>query len=354
MNNHNQDYNPSGIAEINGNILGLPDDYNSANLIIFAVPWEVTVSYGRGTANGPQRILDASYQIDLFDFDHPDGWKQGIFLEEIPKHILGKNNYYREEAAKIIQRQAEGKALTETPDLTPVLTAINQASEQINQWLFTQCQAAMNEGKKVAVIGGDHSLPLGYFQALATKYENYGILHIDAHADLRDAYQGFEFSHASIMFNAIKIPQISNLVQVGIRDISQDEVDIIQESNGRITAYYDQAIKQKLYSGMNWIDICQEIISHLPENVYISFDVDGLDPKLCPNTGTPVPGGLELEHTYCLFRELVNSSRKIIGFDICEVGDAEWDGNVGARILYKLANLLDLSHQQQSKIIFYQ
>ncbi|ADI64244.1 agmatinase SpeB [Trichormus azollae] len=346
MNNHNQDYNPNGIAEINGNILGLPDDYNSANLIIFAVPWEVTVSYGAGTANGPQRILDASYQIDLFDFDHPDGWKQGIFLEEIPKDILEKNNYYRQEAAKVMQRQAEGKALTETPDLTPVLTAINQAGEQINQWLFTQCQAAMNQGKKVAVIGGDHSLPLGYFQALATKYENYGILHIDAHADLRDAYEGFEFSHASIMFNAIKIPQISNLVQVAIRDICQDEVDIIQESNGRITAYYDQAIKQKLYSGMNWIDICQEIINNLPENVYISFDVDGLDPKLCPNTGTPVPGGLELEQTYCLFRELVNSGRKIIGFDICEVGDAEWDGNVGARIVYKLANLLDLSHQQ--------
>jgi agmatinase len=353
MNNYNQDYNPSGIAEINGNILGLPDDYNSASLIIFAVPWEVTVSYGAGTANGPQRILDASYQIDLFDFDHPEGWKQGIFLEEISKDILVKNNYYREEAAKIIQRQAEGKALTETPDLTPVLTAINQAGEQINKWLFTQCQAAMNQGKKVAVIGGDHSLPLGYFQALATKYENYGILHIDAHADLRDAYGGFEFSHASIMFNAIKIPQISNLVQVAIRDICQDEVDIIQDSNGRITAYYDHAIKQKLYSGMNWIDICQEIINHLPENVYISFDVDGLDPKLCPNTGTPVPGGLELEQTYCLFRELVNSGRKIIGFDICEVGDAEWDGNVGARIVYKLANLLDLSHKQQSKIIFY-
>jgi agmatinase len=327
MNNHNQDYNPSGVAEINGNILGLPYDYESANLIIFAVPWEVTVSYGAGTANGPQRILDASYQVDLFD-------------------ILEKNNYYRQEAAKIIRRQAEGQALTETPDLTPVITAINQAGEQVNQWLFTQCQAAMNQGKRVAVIGGDHSSPLGYFQALATKYENYGILHIDAHADLRDAYEGFEFSHGSIMFNAIKIPQISKLVQVAIRDICQDEIDIINESNGRITAYYDPAIKQKLYSGMTWIDICREIINHLPENVYISFDVDGLDPKLCPNTGTPVPGGLELEQTYCLFRELVNSGRKIIGFDVCEVGDAEWDGNVGARIVYKLANLLDLSHQK--------
>ncbi|MBD2566720.1 agmatinase SpeB [Anabaena lutea] len=343
MNNQLQDYNPSGIAEINGNLLGLPFDYDSANLIVFAVPWEVTVSYGAGTANGPQRILDASLQIDLFDFDHPDGWKQGIFMLEIPQDIFEKNNYYRQEAAKIIERQAQGKALTDTPDLTPVLTAINQAGEQVNQWLFTQCQTAINQGKQVAVIGGDHSSPLGYFQALATKYENYGILHIDAHADLRDAYEEFEFSHASIMFNAMKIPQISKLVQVAIRDICQDEVDIINNSNERIIAYYEPAIKQKLYAGMTWINLCQEIISHLPENVYISFDVDGLDPKLCPHTGTPVPGGLELEQAYCLFRELVNSGRKIIGFDVCEVGDAEWDGNVGARIVYKLANLLFLS-----------
>ena len=93
------------------------------------------------------------------------------------------------------------------------------------------------------------------------------------------------------------------------------------------------------------MNLCQEIISHLPEKVYISFDIDGLDPKLCPNTGTPVPGGLELEQVYGLFRELVNSGREIIGFDVCEVGDGEWDGNVGARIVYKLANLLNLSQK---------
>lgn len=345
MSNQLQDYNPSGVGEINGNLLGLPYDYESANLIVFAVPWEVTVSYGAGTANAPQRILDASIQLDLFDFDNPNGWKQGIFLVEIPQDILDKNNYYRNLAGQIIERLAAGKALTDTPDLTPVLTEINQASQQVNQWLFTQSQSAINQGKRVAVIGGDHSSPLGYFQALADKYPNFGILHIDAHADLRDAYEGFEFSHASIMFNALKIPQISKLVQVGLRDICHDEVEIINQSNHRIMAYYDQAIQQKLYSGTTWVELCQEIISHLPEYVHISFDVDGLDPKLCPNTGTPVPGGLELQQSFCLFRELVKSGRKIIGFDVCEVGDGEWDGNVGARIVYKLANFMDLSQK---------
>ncbi|HYW19055.1 MAG TPA: agmatinase SpeB [Nodularia sp. (in: cyanobacteria)] len=342
------DYNPSGVGEINGNIFGLPCDYESANLIVIPVPWEVTVSYGAGTAKAPQQILDASIQLDLFDFDHPDGWKQGIFMIEIPQDILEKNEYYRTLAAQIIERLAQGEQLTDTPDLTPVLTEINQAGEQVNQWLFAQCQAAMNKGKRVAVIGGDHSVPLGYFQALASKYPSYGILHIDAHADLRDAYEGFEFSHASIMFNGLKIPQISKLVQVGLRDISHDEVKMIDQSDSRIIAYYDPIIKQKLYAGSTWIDICREIISHLPEYVYISFDVDGLDPKLCPSTGTPVPGGLELEQTFCLFRELVKSNRKIIGFDVCEVGDAEWDGNVGARIVYKLANFMDLSLQRFS------
>ncbi len=346
MSNQLQDYNPSGIGEINGNLLGLPFDYESANLIVFGMPWEVTVSYGAGTANGPQRILEASTQLDLFDFDHPDGWKQGIFMVEISQDILEKNIYYRALAAKIIERLGQGQPLTATPDLTPVLKEINQAGEQVNQWLFAQCQEAMNKGKRVAVIGGDHSSPLGYLQALAAKYADFGILHIDAHADLRDAYEEFEFSHASIMFNAMKLPQISRLVQVGLRDICHDEVQMIDQSNGRIVAYYDPAIKQKLYSGMTWIDLCREIISHLPEYVYISFDVDGLDPKFCSSTGTPVPGGLELEQAFCLFRELLKSGRKIIGFDVCEVGDAEWDGNVGARIVYKLANLMDLSQKQ--------
>jgi agmatinase len=343
MNPQIEDYDPGGVGQLNGNLFGLPFDYNSAKSIVFGVPWEVTVSYGAGTANAPQQILNASPQLDLYDFDNPDGWREGIFMIEISQDILDKNKYYRAKAAKIIERLERGKALTDVPDLTAVLTEINLACQQVNQWLFDRTQKALKDGKRVGVIGGDHSSPLGLFQALATNYSNYGILHIDAHADLRDAYEGFEFSHASIMFNAMKIPQISKLVQVGLRDISHEEVNLINQSNDRIVAYYDPFLKQKLYSGTTWLDLCREIIAHLPEHVHISFDVDGLDPKLCPNTGTPVPGGLELEQTYILIRELVNSGRKIIGFDLCEVGNAEWDGNVGARIVYKLINLMNLS-----------
>jgi agmatinase len=340
--NNLDNYDPSDVGKVNGNLFGLPFDYASAQTIVFGVPWEVTVSYRPGTALAPQQILDASPQLDLYDFDNPQGWKQGIYLPPIEPDILAKNNYYRQQAALIIDRLEQGKPLHDEPNLTPVLAEINQAGTDLNRWLFDRAQQAINDGKKVGVIGGDHSVPLGYMQALATCYPDFGILHIDAHADLRDAYEGFEFSHASIMFNALKIPQISKLVQVGIRDISQVEIDTIDRSQGRVVGYYDALIKQQLYSGNTWMSICQEAIAHLPQQVYISFDADGLDPKLCPETGTPVPGGLELEQAFCLCREVIRSGREIIGFDLCEVGNAEWDGNVGARIVYKLINLMNL------------
>lgn len=333
-------YDPSDVGRVNGNLFGLPFDYESAQIIILGVPWEVTVSYNPGTAAAPQRILAASPQLDLYDFDRPDGWRRGIYMLPIEADLLAKNHYYRHQATLIIDRLEQGKSLTDEPDLTSVLAEIDRAGADLNRWLRDRCMSALAAGKKVGVIGGDHSVPLGYMQALAAHHPDFGILHIDAHSDLRDAYEGFEFSHASIMFNALKIPQISKLVQVGIRDVSQVEIDFIERSNGRAIVYYDPIVKQELYSGKTWLSICQEAIANLPQKVYISFDADGLDPKLCPQTGTPVPGGLELEQAFCLCREVIRSGREIIGFDLCEVGDAEWDGNVGARIVYKLTNLM--------------
>lgn len=338
-----QNFNPNDIGLDNGNLLGLPFDYESAQTIVFGVPWEVTVSYGAGTASGPQRVLEASRQLDIYDFDYPDGWKQGIFMAPIPEQIQQKNETLRQEATRIIAHMEQGKQIEDDPELAQLLQRVNQECEAVNQWLFEQAKTAMDQGKQVAVIGGDHSVPLGYIQALGKRYPDFGILHIDAHADLRQAYEGFEYSHASIMFNALKVPQVSKLVQVSIRDVCHDEINLIQQSGGRISTHYDPMLKQKLYAGVPWLDLCKQMVAELPHQVYISFDADGLDPKLCPNTGTPVPGGLELEQAFCLFREVVNSGREIIGFDVCEVGDDEWDGNVGARAVYKLCNLMALS-----------
>ena len=335
-------YDPSDVGHVNGNLFGLPFDRESARTIVFGIPWEVTVSYNPGTAQAPQRILAASPQLDLYDFDNPHGWQQGIYMPPIEPDLLAKNNYYRQQAALIIDRLESGESLDLSPNLNPVLAEVNRACDDVNKWLFDRCQQAIAAGKNVGVIGGDHSVPLGYLQALAQHHDDFGILHLDAHSDLRDAYEGFEFSHASIMFNALKIPQISKLVQVGIRDVSFIEIETIDRSKDRVIVYYDAHIKQQMYQGKTWESIYQEAIAHLPQKVYISFDADGLDPKLCPSTGTPVPGGLELEQAFCLCREIVASGRKIIGFDLCEVGNAEWDGNVGARIVYKLVNLMNL------------
>jgi agmatinase len=335
-------FDPSGIGLNNGNLLGLPFDYDAARTIVFGIPWEVTVSYRPGTAEGPQSVLNASRQLDLYDFDHPHGWRQGIFMPEISAEIRQTSQTLRPQAAQLIDYLEQGGTLAENSALAAVLDRINQECQSLNQWLFEQVQTALSRGKQVAIIGGDHSVPLGCIQALAQQ-QNFGILHIDAHADLRQAYEGFTFSHASIMYNVLDLPQVTKLVQVGIRDVCQDEIDLIEQSQGRISTYFDPHLKQNLYAGASWLDLCRQMVAELPQQVYISFDVDGLDPKLCPNTGTPVPGGLDLEQTFCLFREVVNSGRRIIGFDVVEVGNDEWDGNVGARAVYKLCNLMELS-----------
>jgi agmatinase len=195
----------------------------------------------------------------------------------------------------------------------------------------------------VALLGGDHSTPLGFYKAIGEKFGEFGILQIDAHCDLREGYEGFVYSHASIMYNALnEVPNLKKLVQIGIRDYSQVEADFIEQTGDRIVTYFDRDIRTRQYEGETFKQITEEIIRHLPDKVYISFDIDGLDPKLCPNTGTPVQGGFETEQVFYLFNKLRQSGKQIIGFDLCEVSWSEsgWDANVGARILFKLCNML--------------
>jgi agmatinase len=186
-------------------------------------------------------------------------------------------------------------------------------------------------------------------EALSEKFQSFANLQIDAHADLRDAYEGFEFSHASIMFNALKIKQVEKLVQVGIRDYCDEELNLIHQSEGRIKTFFDRDIKYAQFNGDSWDRICNRIIKELPENVYLSFDIDGLDPKLCPNTGTPVAGGFETEQVLFLLEKIVKSGKKIIAFDLNEVspgsdGD-DWDANVASRLLFRIANLSAMSQK---------
>ena len=213
-------------------------------------------------------------------------------------------------------------------------------------WVQEMTARLLKEGKKVGLIGGDHSTPLGFIKALSNIHPEFGVLQIDAHADLRNAYEGFKYSHASIMYNVVNmIPQVKKLVQVGIRDYCDEEVQVINDSNGRIITFFDKNIKEQQYEGASWKQVCDKIIAELPQKVYVSFDIDGLDPKLCPNTGTPVPGGFEVEQVFYLFKQLHASGRELIGFDVNEVSTGiqaadNIDAIVGARVLYKLCNYM--------------
>lgn len=223
------------------------------------------------------------------------------------------------------------------------LKEINEGSHMLNDWVQAKTQELLDKGKLVGLIGGDHSTPLGYLKALAKKYGEFGIIQIDAHCDLRKAYEDFKYSHASIMYNVLsEIPEVSKLVQVGIRDYCDEECACIQESPNRIITYFDQHIKERQFEGESWKSIVDEIVAHLPQQVYISFDIDGLDPKLCPNTGTPVNGGFETEQVLYLFKKIKASGRQFIGFDLVEVGvgESDWDSNVGARLLYRICNMM--------------
>lgn len=339
-------FDPNGLGDTNGNIYGLPFDADNANLVILPVPWEVTVSYQAGTASAPGAIREASLQVDLFDPFVKDAWKLGMAMKDIDPDLAAKSNTMRQKAEHYINHLAGGSSIEENPDLAAILAEVNQACKEMNAWVKKHSLELLNQQKLVGLLGGDHSTPLGLMQALAARNQAFGILHIDAHADLRQAYEDFEFSHASIMYNALKIEQVSHLVQVGIRDYCEAELNLIN-SDKRITTFFDRDIKHQQYEGTSWSAMCDRIVEALPEKVYLSFDIDGLDPKLCPGTGTPVPGGLEMEQALYLIEKLVYSGRTIISFDLNEVGpgDDEWDANVGARLLYKLANLCMVSNR---------
>jgi agmatinase len=338
-------FDPSGVSNNQGNLYGLPFSVEDSSLVIIPVPWEVTVSYQAGTASGPMAIREASYQIDLYEPGVPEAWKMGIAMEGVSPEWQAESERLREKAVPYIDWLESGGNGEDEKGFAAISSEINQKGQELLEWLKSRSLAYLEAGKAVAVLGGDHSTPLGLLHALAERHEEFGILQIDAHADLRVAYEGFEFSHASIMFNALKLPQVKKLVQVGIRDAAQSEVDMVAQSNGRIATFFDSSLKEYVFEGEPWKKQCKKIIAQLPQKVYISFDIDGLDPKLCPATGTPVPGGLEFEEAVFLVRALVKSGREIIGFDLCEVapGDSDWNGNVGARLLYKLCNWTGVS-----------
>ncbi|MEO8960815.1 MAG: agmatinase family protein [Ginsengibacter sp.] len=346
-------FDPNSVGNPNNGIFGLPFTEEDAKLVLLPVPWEVSVSYKAGTARAADHICKASLQIDLTDDDIMDGWKRGIFMRDLDKNILVKSDYLRKEAELYINYISEGEIVANSKFMCKVSREINEGSEFLNQWVYEQTKELLDAEKLVGLVGGDHSTPLGFYKAIAEKHGEFCILQVDAHCDLRKAYENFKYSHASIMYNALEeIPSLIKLVQIGTRDYSMSEIDYINSSKGRVVTFFDKDIKERGYVGETWQQIVESIVQQLPQKVYISFDIDGLDPKLCPNTGTPVQGGFETQQLYYLFRKIIESGRLFIGFDLNEVGISanEWDENVGARVLFKLCNLMIASNEKNAGI----
>lgn len=342
-------FNPNDPGMANGNFFALPFSLEESEIALISVPWDVTTSYRAGTHKGPAAIMEASLQVDLFDVNVASAWKTKIGTLPTDKEIEKDNKKFRKVAETIIGGLEKGRDQSE---FSNELKKVNKASAKINDKVYAACKQLIEKGKITGIVGGDHSVPLGNMKAVSELCEEFGILHIDAHADLRRAYEGFTYSHASIMYNALnEINQISQLTQVGIRDFCEDEAQIIN-TDPRIRCYTDIEIRNNLFEGKSWKKQCEEIVSSLPTNVYISFDIDGLSQDLCPNTGTPVPGGFSFREVDFLLYMLAMSNKKIIGFDLCEVSpgkDDEWDANVGARVLYKITQYVKLNKNNSSK-----
>lgn len=324
-------YDPNGVGATNSGIFGLPFTPEESNYMILPVPFELTTSYGGGTSRGPKAIFEASPQIDLYHPFYGDVWKEGIAMLDIDKELNAINRELLPLSAQYIQQIEEG-----LEGDSSILAQINEASEEMNDLVYKEAKYFLNEGKHLIMIGGEHACSLGYLKAIKEQYPDVGVLQIDAHMDLRKAYEGFTYSHASVMYNAITELGLKHLVQVGIRDCCDEEVAFAEEHN--VAVFYDRDIQSSLFEGKTWQYVIDQIIDALPEHIYISFDIDGLDPQLCPNTGTPVPGGLSFQQMTYLLEQVAKSGKKIVGADLVEVspGTNDWDANVGARVLYQL------------------
>lgn len=343
------DFDPNAYGNPNFNIFGLPFSEEEAQLIIIPVPWEVTVSGAPGTARAADQIYKLSKQIEIYDANYPESWKKGIYMLPPDKKIQFKSDFLRKEAELYVDYISQGNAIEKNNFMCKSLKDINEGSVLLNNWVYSQCLARLHQGKQVALLGGDHSIALGYLKALAEIHGAFGILQIDAHADLRQSYEHFKYSHANVMYNALhEIPDIKRLVQVGVRDYCEAEWRYVCNSNFRVITYLDQDMNARRYEGQFWKQIATEIIEKLPQKVYLSFDIDGLKPEFCPATGTPVAGGLDTEEALYLCKLILDSGRTLIGFDLSEIGVSEngWDANVGSRLLFRLSNMLLASNSK--------
>lgn len=317
--------------------------FAKARIVLLPVPWEVTTSGGQGTAEAPFHIREASHQMDFFTRDQ-GAYNHLLYFCEPDPRVQKLNKAFAPLAKRIIENWSEDQPLKKK--YLPELEKINRACETMVCWVRRQSEKILSAGKIPVLVGGDHSVSEGLLKLLSEQTKgHYGILHIDAHLDLREAFQSFKHSHGSVMHNVLShTPAPEKLVQVGIRDFCKAEYSQKQK---KLIWYFDEDLQKRLFSGESWLAICKEIVSHLPEKIYISIDMDGLEWAYAPGTGTPVPGGLSYNQVLFLLKEIKKQNKEVLGFDLVEAACPEklyhphncWNGNVPARLIYLLCGV---------------
>jgi agmatinase len=253
-----------------GGALPHPATFDSARAVILPVPVDRTTSYVGGTRNGPHEILQASSHMELWDEEmQVDVHEAGIFT--LPEMEL---------------RYGE---------LAPLMDEIRRVAGEI-----------LNRDKFLVTLGGEHSITPPLVEAAAARYPGLGVLQVDAHADLRDSYMGTRHNHACAMRRALEFAPVT---QVGIRSMSTEEAQAAPGLKTRI--FYDHLMR----GDPAWID---RVVDTLPDTVYLTIDVDGLDPAIMPATGTPEPGGLSWYEALALLRAAIER-RRVVACDVVEL-----------------------------------
>lgn len=339
----NVKFDPNGVIPDNGNYFGIPIAPEQAALVLISAPWDTTVSMRAGSSYAPDAIIEASRRIDFFDPIAPNTWRKGIATLPVDYSIQDLSHRMRSEAVRVIKVHEDiGSTAFDHLVYERRLRRVNEASAEVNANIYAQARRWLRRNKIVGLVGGDQSTAYGLIRATGEYHPSFGILHIDSCCDLKPAYQGFEHSHASIMYNVLRdVPEISRLVSVGVRSFSPAEWERA-ESDERIKLYTGQQLYKERFEGVTWSDTCSRIVDDLPEKVYLSFDIDGLTIECSPNTGTIITGGLRYPEVVYLINRVVESGRQIVGFDLTEVVPApncKTDATIAARLLFSICSI---------------
>ena len=274
------------------NFLGSSTSYKDAKAVILPVPYEGTVSYGKGTANGPKAIIEASRHMELYDEEI------GInTAEKIGISTLKELNVKKDKPEAMLEKVKKAVKIVADDKKMPV------------------------------ILGGEHSISSAPVEILKERYNNLSVLQLDAHADLRNRYNGTIYSHACIMHRILDLDV--PFVQVGIRSVCEEDTRVIKRK--KIPVFWAKDI----YNNNNWFD---KAISKLSDNVYVTIDLDVFDPSIMPSTGTPEPGGLTWYNVINFLKE-VAKQKNIVGFDVVELApnkDNIAPDFMAARLVYKM------------------